>query len=66
MKTTLNIEESLLIEAMQSVGVQEKTTAVRMGLEVLIERAAARRLAALGGTMRDFKVPPRQRNQSSR
>ncbi len=63
MKTTLNIEESLLTEAMHSVGVQEKTTAVCMGLEALIERSAARRLASLGATMPNLKVPPKKRTQ---
>jgi hypothetical protein len=34
---------------------------VRMGLQALIEREAARRLAALGGSMPNLQVPPRRR-----
>ncbi len=66
MKTTLNIDDDLLAEAMRSAGVLEKTAAVRMGLEALIERAAARRLAALGGTMPDLQVATRRRVTPSR
>jgi len=33
----------------------------RDGLEALIERQAARRLAALGGAMPSLEVPPRRR-----
>jgi hypothetical protein len=35
-----------------------------MGLEALIQREAARRLAALGGTMPDLTVPPRRRPEA--
>ena len=51
MKTTLNIDNALLTRAGEYTGEKEKTALVRMGLEALIEREAARRLAALGGTM---------------
>lgn len=65
MRTTLNIDDDLLAEAMRSTGQSEKTTVVRMGLEALIETAAARRLAALGGTMGDFNVPKRRRKPAA-
>ena len=61
MRTTLNIEEKLLAEAGKLVGTKEKTALVRMGLEALIEREAARRLAALGGTMPKLAIAPRAR-----
>jgi hypothetical protein len=37
-----------------------------MGLEALIEREAARRLAALGGKMPALKVPPRPQTKKVR
>ena len=50
MRTTLNIDEELLAEASRYTGVLEKTRLLHLGLEALIEREAARRLAAMGGT----------------
>ena len=50
MRTTLNIDESLLRHAAKLTGVKEKTSLVRLGLEALISRESARCLAALGGT----------------
>lgn len=50
MRTTLNIDDTLLREATQLSGIAEKTAVVRAGLEALIARESARRLAALGGS----------------
>lgn len=61
MRTTLNIEDSLLDQAAKMTGVAEKTTLVRLGLEALIARESARRLAALGGTEKELQMPPRRR-----
>jgi Arc/MetJ family transcription regulator len=61
MRTTLNIDDKLLDQAARMTGVVEKTALVRLGLEALIARESARRLAALGGTEKKLKVPPRRR-----
>jgi Arc/MetJ family transcription regulator len=50
MKTTLNIDDALLAEARRLTRIDEKTALVRAGLEALIARESAQRLAALGGT----------------
>lgn len=50
MRTTLNIDENLLRRAAQLTGVSKKTALVHMGLEALVARESARRLARLGGT----------------
>jgi len=63
MRTTINIDDSTLLRASRLTGVQEKTTLVRMGLEALIARASAARLATLGGTERKLKTIPRRRNR---
>ena len=42
-------------------GIDEKTALVHAGLEALIARAAARRLAALSGSMPDLTAVPRRR-----
>lgn len=46
-RTTLNIDRAALARAAALTGVKEKTTLVRMGLQALIARASAERLAAL-------------------
>ena len=50
MRTTLNIDDGLLQEATRLSGIREKTAVIRAGLEALIARESARRLAALGGS----------------
>jgi Arc/MetJ family transcription regulator len=61
MRTTLNIEDGLLDQASKMTGIKEKTTLVKLGLEALIARESAKRLAKLGGTERQLKQVPRRR-----
>jgi hypothetical protein len=61
MRTTLNISEALLRRATELTGISEKTSLVRMGLEALIARESARRLAELGGTERRLTAIRRRR-----
>ena len=61
MRTTLNISDQIIKKASDLTGISEKTTLVRMGLEALIVRESAKRLAALGGTEKNLKAIPRKR-----
>jgi len=61
MRTTLNIEDALLDKASKLTGVTEKTSLVRLGLQALIARESAKRLAGLGGTEKNLKMIPRRR-----
>lgn len=61
MRTTLIIDQSLLERARELTGIQEKTALVRAGLEALIAREAAKRLAALGGSQPKLAGIPRRR-----
>ncbi len=61
MRTTLNIEDNLIDKASHLTGIKEKTTLVKMGLEALIARESARRLAKLGGTQKLLKTIPRRK-----
>jgi Arc/MetJ family transcription regulator len=61
MRTTLNLDDELVRAAREYTGIQEKTALVHEGLRQLIQREAARRLAALGGTEPDLKPIPRRR-----
>ena len=62
MRTTLNIEDKLLVKAQRVSGLQEKTALVREGLKALIERESARRLAQLGGTEPQLQPVPRRQS----
>jgi Arc/MetJ family transcription regulator len=66
MRTTIVIDDGLLEEARRYTGIQEKTALVRAGLEALIAHEAARRMAALGGTMPNATAPPRRRTRPLR
>lgn len=61
MRTTLDIDERLLEEAQRATGVTGKTAVIEQGLRVLVEQAARRRLAALGGAIPQAKAPRRRR-----
>jgi Arc/MetJ family transcription regulator len=60
MRTTLNIEDSLIAKASKMTGIKEKTTLVKLGLEALIARESGKRLAKLGGTEKQLKSIPRR------
>ena len=61
MRTTLNINDDLLKRAQELTGVTEKTAIVKMGIEALIARESAKRLAKLGGSDPTLKEIPRRR-----
>lgn len=61
MRTTLNIDEKSLSTAARLTGVHKKSELVRLGLEALIAREAAKKLAALGGSDRKARMPRRRR-----
>ena len=66
MRTTLNLNEPLLSKARALTGISEKTALVHAGLEALIARESARRLAAMGGTEPALRRIPRRRTRSVR
>ena len=61
MRTTINIEDELLDKAAKLTGISEKTSLVRLGLEALIARESAKRLAKLRGTEKKLEIIPRRR-----
>lgn len=66
MKTTLNIDDALLAEARRLTRIEEKTALVHAGLEALIARESARRLAALGASESTLRPVPRRRSPPRR
>ncbi len=65
MRTTLNIDDELLARARKLSGIDEKTALIHAGLEALVAREAARRLAALGGVAPALRMPRRRRPRSA-
>lgn len=65
MRTTLNIDETLLSKAASLTGVTEKTALVRLGLQALIARESARRLAGLGGTEPQLQRSARRKSEAA-
>lgn len=61
MRTTMNLDETLLSRAHQLSGVKERSALLREALTALIERESARRLARLGGSQPSLAVAPRRR-----
>ena len=61
MRTTLILRDDLVEKARDLTSIREKTALVHAGLEALIARESARRLAALGGTMPRLRAVPRRR-----
>lgn len=65
MRTTMILDDILLKRALELTGLREKTAVVHAGLEALIARESARRLAKLGGSMPELELTPRRRSAIS-
>ncbi|HEX7729351.1 MAG TPA: type II toxin-antitoxin system VapB family antitoxin [Terracidiphilus sp.] len=61
MRTTVALDDDLLRKAAKYTGIHERAALIRHALTELVEAEAARRLAALGGTMPNLEAPPRRR-----
>jgi Arc/MetJ family transcription regulator len=66
MRTTLNLDDDKIAEARELTGLSEKTALIHAGLDALIARAAARRLADLGGQFPITNPPRRRRTRRTR
>ena len=61
MRTTLTLDDDLLAQAGEAMGTAERSVLLHEGLRLIVQREAARRLIALGGTMPDAQAAPRRR-----
>ena len=60
MRTTLNLKDDLIEEAMRLTKIQEKTSLIHVALEELIAKHSRARLKALGGSDPRAKAPKRR------
>lgn len=65
MRTTVTLDDDLLVRARALTGVTETSALVREGLKTLIRVESARRLAALGGSDPKASPAPRRRAAAS-
>lgn len=61
-RTTVTVNDELVARASELTGRTEASALFRLGLEALVERESARRLAALGGSDPKALVAPRDRS----
>lgn len=59
MRTTVTLDDDMLAAATSFSGIDEKSKLLNFVLDAYVKRMAARRLAALGGSMPDFGVTSR-------
>ena len=64
MRTTLNIDDSVLKKASQLTGITEKAFLVLQGLKALIAQESRLRLAHLGGSEPWLRAIPRRKTRS--
>jgi len=66
MRATVTLDDAKVANAKERTGITDTASLMREALDALIQREAAHRLAALGGTMPDLELPPRRRPPESR
>jgi Arc/MetJ family transcription regulator len=61
MQMTIIVDDDLVEKARNITGLDEVSVIMHDALTALIQGEAARRLAALGGSQPNLKIPPRRR-----
>lgn len=61
MRTTLNLNEDLVRQAMEASGIHEKTKLLHRGLELILEAEAVERLIRMGGSQKNAQAGRRRR-----
>lgn len=61
MRTTLDLDEALLAQALELTGAKTKTEVIEMGLRALLEKEARKRLEALFSEVPDLQRVKRRR-----
>ncbi|MBX3643349.1 MAG: type II toxin-antitoxin system VapB family antitoxin [Rubrivivax sp.] len=61
MRTTVTLDDDLLAQAGAAMGTTERSVLLHEGLKLIVQREAARRLAALGASAPGLDLPARRR-----
>ena len=61
MRTTVTLDDELLAQAGAAMGTTERSVLLHEGLKLIVQREAARRLAALGASAPELDLPTRRR-----
>jgi Arc/MetJ family transcription regulator len=62
-RTTLNLDEKLIKDAMKATGLKTKTEVLHAGLNRLLLEEAIKFFVSIGGTMPNAEAPTRRRRQ---
>jgi len=60
MRTTIALDDELVLKAQEFTGLKEKSSLVHEALRALIARESGRRLALLGGSEPELTAAPRR------
>jgi Arc/MetJ family transcription regulator len=66
MRSTINLDDTLIEKARFLTGTKETAALVRQALETLVRVESGKRLIALGGTMPDAEAAPRRRGAKAK
>jgi Arc/MetJ family transcription regulator len=66
MRATVTLDDELLAKAKEYTGITKTSAVVNEALRALVQREAARRLAKLGGSQPDLKLPLNRRRPSTK
>lgn len=66
MRSTINLDDTLLQRAKSLTGTNETAALVRQALETLVRVESGKRLITLGGSMPDAEAAPRRRSDSTK
>lgn len=64
MRSTIDLDDTLLERARSLTGTKETAALVRQALEILVRVESGKRLIAIEGTMPDAEAAPRRRKRS--
>jgi Arc/MetJ family transcription regulator len=65
MRSTINLDDTLLERARSLTGTKETAALVRQALETLVRVESGKRLIALGGSMPEAEAAPRRRSDGA-
>lgn len=66
MRTTVTLDDEWLAKASAATSISKRSVLLHEGLKLIVQREAARRLTAMGGSAPDLRLAPRRRSAPAR